>query len=83
MNTDLLRREVVYRMSYRGTLELDTLCRRIMPQVLEMDDEKLVDVRDLLLEKEGDLMAWLVEGETPPERWAATVEWMRDAFKSS
>ena len=81
MDKDLLRKEIVYRMSYRGTLELDTLCRVVLPYVTEMEEEKLLAVRDLMLEREGDLMLWLIEGgAVPPER-REVVGWMKELFK--
>jgi succinate dehydrogenase flavin-adding protein (antitoxin of CptAB toxin-antitoxin module) len=82
-NRDLLIKEVKYRCSYRGTLELDVVCRALLPALDEMDDSELLAIRDLLLNKEGDLMGWLVEGATPPEEWALTVALVRHLFKKS
>lgn len=81
MDRDLLVREVKYRASYRGTLELDTVCRRLLAHLDELGDEELQEVALLLQEKEGDLMAWLVEGAEIPERWQLTVGLVRHFFK--
>lgn len=72
-----------YRCSYRGTLELDMVCRSLLPGLDGMDDSELGAIRDLLLNKEGDLMGWLVDGKAPPEQWALTVALVRHIFKKS
>lgn len=82
-NRDLLLREVKYRCSYRGTLELDNVCRSLLPELDGLEDDELRAVRDLLLNKEGDLMGWLVEGQTPPEEWALSVAMVRHYFKKN
>ncbi len=69
----LLLKETTYRLSYRGMLELDTICRKIIPQLESMDDADIQAVRDLFLQKEGDLWSWLVENNTPPEEWTLPV----------
>ncbi|MBI1309633.1 MAG: hypothetical protein GC129_07320 [Proteobacteria bacterium] len=78
---DLLLREVKYRVSYRGTLELDMVCRSLLPHLDGMSDEELQELADLLRQGENDLMAWLVEGAAPPERWALVVGLVRHLFK--
>lgn len=81
MDRDLLLREVKYRASYRGTLELDTMCRKLLPHLDTMESEELQEIALLLQEKEGDLMAWLVEAAPVPERWRLTVGLVRHYFK--
>jgi succinate dehydrogenase flavin-adding protein (antitoxin of CptAB toxin-antitoxin module) len=73
-----LAREVRYRLSYRGTLELDLVCRRFLPRVEGLGIEKMEEIRDLLLEREGDLMAWLVEGKEPPAERLAAVNMLKN-----
>lgn len=81
MSKDLLLREVKYRASYRGTLELDVVCRSLLPHLDAMSEEELQEVAALLQEKEGDLMAWIVEGAEVPERWQLTVAMVRHLFR--
>jgi succinate dehydrogenase flavin-adding protein (antitoxin of CptAB toxin-antitoxin module) len=82
-NRELLIKEVKYRASYRGTLELDTVCRALLPKLEEFDDTELAAIAALLQEKEGDLMTWLVDGGNPPEEFALTVALVRHVFKES
>lgn len=72
-----------YRASYRGTLELDTVCRTLLPKLDDFDDSELAAIATLLQQKEGDLMTWLVEGGTPPEEFALTVALIKHIFKES
>lgn len=72
-----------YRASYRGTLELDTVCRTLLPKLDEFDDSELAAIAELLQQKEGDLMTWLVEGGNPPEQFALTVALIKHIFKES
>lgn len=81
MSRDLLIREIKYRASYRGTLELDTVCRCLLSQLDTMSDADLAMVRNLLLESEGHLMDWLVEGKPVPSEWQPSVDFVRDIFK--
>lgn len=81
MARELLLREVKYRASYRGTLELDLVCRRLLPHLDELGDEELAAVAALLQQREGDLMGWLVEGVTPPEEWRLVVGLVRHYFR--
>lgn len=83
MSRNLLIREIKYRASYRGTLELDTVCRCLLPHLDGMKDEELQMVRDLLLESEGHLMDWLVEGKPVPSEWQKPVAFVREIFKSN
>lgn len=80
---ELLIKEVKYRASYRGTLELDVVCRSLLPKLEEFDDSELAAIAQLLQQKEGDLMTWLVDGGTPPEEFALTVALVRHVFKES
>ena len=78
---DLLRREVRYRASYRGTLELDSVCRAMLVHLERLTDAELLAVRDLLLEGENNLMEWLVERtSSPPERHAMAADLLRRLF---
>jgi succinate dehydrogenase flavin-adding protein (antitoxin of CptAB toxin-antitoxin module) len=77
---ELLRREVTYRLSYRGTLELDNICRAALPQLEALSATELTALRDFLLHKEGDLMAWLVDGLPVPADVAAPVAQLRGWF---
>lgn len=77
---ELLLKEVAYRASYRGALELDMVCRAALPHLKDMDDATLRAVRDLLLEKEGDILGWLAEGIVPPPHRAAAVGLLRGYF---
>jgi succinate dehydrogenase flavin-adding protein (antitoxin of CptAB toxin-antitoxin module) len=79
---DLLLKEVKYRASYRGTLELDVVCRSLLPHLNGLGDEELAAVAALLQEGENDLMSWLVEGRPVPEEWRLTVGLMRFFFKN-
>lgn len=78
---EALRKEVIYRLSYRSTLELDTVCRAVLPHVDGLEESELRALRDLLLEKEGYLMDWLVDGKAVPEQWALQVAWVKWCFK--
>jgi succinate dehydrogenase flavin-adding protein (antitoxin of CptAB toxin-antitoxin module) len=69
-----LLREVKYRLSYRGTLELDTLCRRLLPKTEEMDAGQLLAVRDFLLNGENDLMACLVDNLPAPDEYQLIIK---------
>lgn len=78
---DLVQREVRYRASYRGTLELDSVCRAMLPHLDTFDDAELLAVRDLLLEGENHLMAWLVERTHPvPAAHAMAADLLRRLF---
>ncbi len=77
---ELLQREVQYRLSYRGTLELDHICRAALPHLNQMSMDDLKALRDFLLHKEGDLMRWLVDKEAPPAAVAPLVAKLRDWF---
>jgi succinate dehydrogenase flavin-adding protein (antitoxin of CptAB toxin-antitoxin module) len=81
MTRELLLKEVKYRASYRGTLELDNVCRSILPHLEELSDEELGAVAELLQQGENDLMTWLVEGGTVPEEWQLQVGLVRHFFK--
>ncbi len=80
---ELLIKEVRYRASYRGTLELDLVCRPLVEHLDELDDAELAGVRDLLLNKEGDLVGWLVEGKAVPDQWQLAVALVRHLFKQA
>jgi succinate dehydrogenase flavin-adding protein (antitoxin of CptAB toxin-antitoxin module) len=80
---ETLLREVKYRLSYRGTLELDTLCRAALAHVPALNTAELIGLRDFLLEREGDLMAWLIDGKPVPPEHAAQVARLRDWFKAT
>jgi succinate dehydrogenase flavin-adding protein (antitoxin of CptAB toxin-antitoxin module) len=78
-----LSKEVRYRCSYRGTLELDTVCRSLLPHLETMTVDELTALRDLLLEPENKLMDWLVDGAHKggvPPAFAATVAQVRALF---
>lgn len=79
---DLLLKEVKYRASYRGTLELDVVCRSLLPHLDELGDEELAAVAALLQEGENDLMSWLVENKPVPDEWRLTVGLVRHFFKT-
>lgn len=72
-----------YRASYRGTLELDKVCRALLPELETMDGDDLLAVRDLLQQGENKLMAWLVEGVVPPPEWQLQVALVRHYFKQN
>ncbi|MCA3243991.1 MAG: succinate dehydrogenase assembly factor 2 [Alphaproteobacteria bacterium] len=80
---ELLQREVCYRLSYRGTLELDHICRAALAQVPQLSAAQLLELRDFLLHKEGDLMAWLVDGVPPPAAQAPLVAQLKGWFLAS
>ena len=82
MNRDLLLREVKYRASYRGTLELDTICRSLLPHLDELADEELAAIAALLQQGENNLMRWLVEGGDVPAEWRLQVGLVRHFFKN-
>lgn len=82
MARELLLKEVKYRASYRGTLELDNVCRSILPHLEELSDEELAAIAELLQQGENDLMTWLVEGGQVPERWQLQVGLVRHFFKT-
>lgn len=82
-NRDLLLREVKYRCSYRGTLELDNICRSLLPELTTLETAELEGIRDLLLNKEGELMDWLVEGKPVPEAWQLQVALIKHYFKKN
>ena len=77
---ETLLREVRYRLSYRGTLELDFICRAALPHLDALNEAELTALRDFLLHREGDLMGWLVDGQTPPADVAASVAMLRGWF---
>lgn len=78
-----LLKEVRYRLSYRGTLELDFICRAALPHLESMDEGTLTGLRDFLLYKEGDLMKWLVDGVAPPAEVEASVKQLKRWFAES
>ena len=82
MNRELLLKEVKYRASYRGTLELDNVCRSLLPHLDSLGDEELQAVAELLQQGENDLMSWLVEGKEVPEEWQLQVGLVRHFFKN-
>ena len=82
MTRELLLKEVKYRASYRGTLELDNVCRSILPHLESLSDEELAAVAELLQQGENHLMTWLVEGGAVPERWQLQVGLVRHFFKN-
>lgn len=82
MNRELLLKEVKYRASYRGTLELDKVCRSLLPHLDELGDEELQAVAELLQQGENHLMSWLVEGGEVPEQWRLQVGLVRHFFKN-
>lgn len=77
---EMLRREVRYRLSYRGTLELDCLCRAALPHIEALSPPELLALRDFLLESENDLMHWLVEGHPVPEAYAPLIAQLKGWF---
>lgn len=79
----LLVKEVKYRASYRGTLELDCICRALLPHLDDLADEELAAIAALLQQPEGKLMDWLVEAKPVPEDWQLTVSLLRHYFKAS
>lgn len=81
MTRELLLKEVKYRASYRGTLELDNVCRSILPHLESLSDEELAAVAELLQQGENHLMTWLVEGGEVPEEWQLQVGLVRHFFK--
>ncbi len=83
MQRELLLKEVKYRASYRGTLELDNVCRSLLPHLDELDDAELAAVAELLQQGENDLMSWLVEGKEVPAEWQLQVGLVRHFFKGS
>ncbi|RYG60432.1 MAG: succinate dehydrogenase assembly factor 2 [Alphaproteobacteria bacterium] len=82
MSRELLLKEVKYRASYRGTLELDVVCRSLLPHLEELSDEELAAVAELLQQGENHLMSWLVEGKEVPEQWQLQVGLLRHFFKN-
>ncbi|NBV54170.1 MAG: succinate dehydrogenase assembly factor 2 [Proteobacteria bacterium] len=82
MNRELLLREVKYRASYRGTLELDTVCRSLLPHINDMADEELAALANLLQQPENRLMEWLVEGAKAPQEHQLIVQLVRYHFKN-
>lgn len=82
MTRELLLKEVKYRASYRGTLELDVVCRSILPHMDSMSDEELAAVAELLQQGENDLMTWLVEGGEVPAERQLVVGLVRHFFKN-
>lgn len=82
MNRELLLKEVKYRASYRGTLELDNVCRSLLPHLDSLDDAELAAVAELLQQGENHLMSWLVEGAPVPEEWQLQVGLIRHFFKN-
>ncbi|PZP40350.1 MAG: hypothetical protein DI585_01355 [Pseudomonas fluorescens] len=82
MTRELLLKEVKYRASYRGTLELDVVCRSILPHLEELSDEELAAIADLLQQGENHLMTWLVEGGEVPEDRKLVVGLVRHFFKN-
>ena len=82
MSRELLLKEVKYRASYRGTLELDVVCRSLLPHLEELSDEELAAVAELLQQGENHLMTWLVEGGEVPEQWQLQVGLLRHFFKN-
>lgn len=81
MNRELLLKEVKYRASYRGTLELDKVCRSLLPHLDQLSDEELQAVAELLQQGENHLMSWLVEGGEVPQEWKLQVGLVRHFFK--
>jgi succinate dehydrogenase flavin-adding protein (antitoxin of CptAB toxin-antitoxin module) len=77
---DTLLKEVKYRASFRGTLELDVVCRSLLPHLDALDDSELQAIAALLQQKEGHLMDWLVEGKPVPEEWQLVVGLVRHYF---
>lgn len=78
---ELLLKEVKYRASYRGMLELDLVCRCLVPHLDELSDEELQAIAELLQQRETELLSWLVEGGEPREEFALAVGLVRHFFK--
>ncbi len=81
LNRDLLLKEVRYRASYRGTLELDIICRSLLPHLDTLADDELHMVASLLQQPEGRLMDWLVEAKPAPDDWQLVVALVRHLFQ--
>jgi len=79
---ELLLKEVKYRASYRGMLELDLVCRSLLPHLDELSDEELEAVALLLQEHETHLLSWLVEGQKPLPEFELVVGLVRHYFKN-
>ena len=79
-----LIKEIRYRCSYRGTLELDMVCRSLLPHLDAMDDSEILAIRDLLLQPENNLMDWLVDGQHKPvpDEFKLVVGLVRHYFKN-
>ena len=82
-NRDLLLREVRYRCSYRSTLELDNICRSLLPDLETLETSELEAIRNLLLQNENLLQRWLVEHHTPPPEWQLQVALLKHYFKKN
>jgi len=82
VSRELLLKEVKYRASYRGTLELDLVCRSLLPHLDGLSTEELRQVAALLQQKETLLTAWLVEARPAPPEWRLTVSLVRHLFKN-
>lgn len=78
---EALRKEVLYRLSYRSTLELDNVCRAVLPHVDGMEETEMRALRDFLLLPENRLQDWLVDGKPAPEEVALQVAWVKWCFK--
>lgn len=78
---ELLLKEVKYRASYRGMLELDLVCRSLLPHLEELSDEELQAIAELLQQRETELLSWLVEGGEPKAEFALAVGLVRHFFK--
>lgn len=82
MNTaeiELLKKEIAYRASRRGTKELDTVFKPFTnPQYLaQIPPEHLPLIQQMLLETEDALMGYLVEGIGLPEGYTPIKEYLQ------
>jgi|GEM_PF-2237141 len=80
MNTqelELLKKEIAYRASRRGTKELDTKFKPFTQQetLNSFSSDKLTLLKELLLKSEPELMAYLVEGAGLPEQFTSLKEY--------
>lgn len=81
MNTqelELLKKEIAYRASRRGTKELDAKFKPFSSQetLATFSPNNLLLLKELMLETEDVLMGYLVEGGELPNKYALLLKYL-------
>ncbi len=79
---ELLKKEIKYRASRRGTKELDTYLNPYINQELhQLNEQELTLLCDLLREFETQLQNWFTGVTQPPEKFATLIDHIKSYQK--